>query len=205
MNDQNNNKQIAYSDYLILKNAFNELLEKYNKIKDENKQLNNILKETQSSIKEFEKSKNKISNLVIEVQEKYNNLQKKYKELTQEIKNKEKEKKSKLLKFSISHFYINFKGNNNYKQLLSDFEEINEKYKSLKEEYNKSTLNKLCSTISSSNGRTNVDNKLQNYKNILMENYLNTINLGYENNNGDDFSLESEPIPSFIKCLRKIS
>ena len=42
MNDQNNNKQIAYSDYLTLKNAFNELLEKYNKIKDENKQLNNI-------------------------------------------------------------------------------------------------------------------------------------------------------------------
>ena len=205
MNEENNNKQIAYSDYLTLKNAFNELLEKYNKIKDENKQLNNILKETQSSIKEFEKSKNKISNLVIEVQEKYNNLQKKYKELTQEIKNKEKEKKSQLLKFSISQFYINLKGNNNYKQLLSDFEEINEKYKSLKEEYNKSTLNKLCSTISPSNGRTNVDNKLQNYKNILMENYLNTINLGYDNNNGDDFSLESEPIPSFIKCLRKIS
>ena len=50
-----------------------------------------------------------------------------------------------------------------------------------------------------------MDNKLQNYKNILMENYLNTINLGYDNNNGDDFSLESEPIPSFIKCLRKIS
>ena len=75
MNEDNKNKQIAYSDYLLLKNSFNELLEKYNKLKDENKELNNILKETQSSIKEFEKSKNNISQLVIEVQEKYNNLQ----------------------------------------------------------------------------------------------------------------------------------
>ena len=68
MNEDNKNKQIAYSDYLLLKNSFNELLEKYNKLKDENKELNNILKETQSSIKEFEQSKNNISHLVIEVQ-----------------------------------------------------------------------------------------------------------------------------------------
>ncbi len=77
----------------------------------------------------------------------------------------------------------------------------------MKEEYNKSTLNKLCSTIGSTNARTNVDSKLHNYKNILLDNYLNTINLGYDNNNANvnDFSFECEPVPSFIKCLRKIS
>ena len=76
----------------------------------------------------------------------------------------------------------------------------------MKEEYNKSTLNKLCSTIGWTNARTNVDTKLHNYKNILLDNYLNTINLGYDNNNAhvNDFSLECEPVPSFIKCLRKI-
>ena len=207
-NDENKNKQIAYSDYLKLKNAFNELSEKYKRLKNENKELNNLLKEFQSSISEYDKAKNNINNLVNQVEDKYKIMQKKYEEQIEEIKKKDKEKKIQIIKYSISQFDINLKGNNKYKQLLSNFEEMNEKYKSLKEEYNKSTLNKLCSTSGSTNGRTNVDSKLQNYKNILLENYLNTINLGYDNNNNgnyNDTSLECEPIPSFIKCLRKIS
>ena len=60
-------------------------------------------------------------------------------------------------------------------------------------------------------------NKLSLVNDVIIDNFLNTINIGYNNNNGafiHDFSNdddesnininnECEPIPSFLLCLQK--
>ena len=67
------------------------------------------------------------------------------------------------------------------------------------------------------NANTNNNNNLSNINEIILNNYLNTINVGYTGINDnynlyldndenliiDDKSLECEPIPSFIFCIKK--
>ena len=58
----------------------------------------------------------------------------------------------------------------------------------------------------------NSNSKLNLINNILLNNYLNTVNIGYNNSNefinesleeNDNLENECEPIPSFLLCLNK--
>ena len=199
---KNENKQIAYDDYLKLKNAFLELQEKYKKLKTENNELKKYLNEFKDCIPEYESSKNNIYSQVKEVQIKYNLLFEKYKA--------EKNNLYKKKIFYIENFNFFFKAKN--ENLYDNFKEINGKYKSLKDEQNKTILNKLCNNFESTNMNTKIENnKIIGIKNII-DLYINSINFGYDNNNIHNNELnnnsindkiEIEPIPTFLKCLKK--
>jgi hypothetical protein len=203
---KNENKQIAYNDYLKLKNAFLELQEKYKKLKTENNELKKYLNEFKDCIPEYESSKNNIYSQVREVQIKYNLLLEKYKS--------EKNNLNKTKNFHIEKFNFLFKGKND--NIYYNYKELNERYKSLKEEHNKTILNKLCSNSESTNMNTKIDNsKFICTKNIL-DFYINSINFGYDNNNNinnnennfnniNNNNIEIEPTPTFLKCLKKIN
>jgi hypothetical protein len=48
--DSKKNKKIDYNDYILLKNSFIEIGEKYKKLKEENENNNKLLKEYQNKI-----------------------------------------------------------------------------------------------------------------------------------------------------------
>ena len=59
----------------------------------------------------------------------------------------------------------------------------------------------------------NKNSKLNLINNVLLDNYLNTVNIGYKNSNeiikesleeNDSLDNECEPIPSFLLCLKKV-
>ena len=199
---KNENKQIAYDDYLKLKNAFLELQDKYKKLKTENNELKKYLNEFKDCIPEYESSKNNIYSQVKEVQIKYNLLLEKYKA--------EKNNLYKKKIFYVENFNFFFKAKN--ENLYDNFKEINGKYKFLKDEQNKTILNKLCNNFESTNMNTKIENnKIIGIKNII-DLYINSINFGYDNNNihnnelnnnSINNNIEIEPIPTFLKCLKK--
>ena len=62
------------------------------------------------------------------------------------------------------------------------------------------------------NDSKNKNSKLNLINNVLLDNYLNTVNIGYNNSNeiikenleeNDSLDNECEPIPSFLLCLKK--
>ena len=68
--------------------------------------------------------------------------------------------------------------------------------------------------ISFKDNNINKNSKLNLINNVLIDNYLNTVNIGYNNSNNEiiNESLEEneildnecEPIPSILLCLKKI-
>ena len=208
----------------ILSKELNELKEKN---KNENEELLNkiILKE--------EEIKNK-DNIILEVNKKNEELKEKIQKLEENIKNL-KEKREEKIEIENKEYNkkinwndiisINNKINLDYIGIKKDIknDEIKNKNYLLKKEKNAFiTLSRISETNLSTNKNDNVKNinntNNKNINEIIMNNYLNTINVGFNglnsiNNNieldSEDASiniptnLESEPIPSFILCLKK--
>jgi len=188
---QNQNKYILFSEYLTLKNAYIILGNNYDKIKEENKNLKKILNEFQTSIAYFEETKNNIYLL------------------SEEIKNKFNKKYFNIIEFN-KNFNFQILGSNSYENLLKNFKDLEEKYKTLKEEQNKNILNKLGTNTYSTNTFSNKNDK--NYINI-NNNISNSNNNNFKNNCYNNIiesfvnnfeKNEFEPVPTFLKCLNKI-
>ena len=98
---------------------------------------------------------------------------------------------------------INYEGIKKIKKVNKLIIEHNNEYQILKEEkYDDSESGEQNKKIG----------KLNMVKDVILSNYLNTINIGYNKNfdndyNNEDFinniNNECEPIPSFLLCLQK--
>ena len=67
--ENKNNKKIFYKDYIILKDSYKDLGEKYKKSKEDNELLNKKLQEYQIQMQEFQQTKNNIYNMVQQIKE----------------------------------------------------------------------------------------------------------------------------------------
>ena len=65
-------RKIEYNDFILLKDSYIELGEKYKILKDDHKNINKLLKEYQNQITEFQKTKNTISEMFKQITEKMN-------------------------------------------------------------------------------------------------------------------------------------
>ncbi len=70
--DTKNSKKINYNDYVVLKNSYIEIGEKYKKLKEDFQNTNKILKEYQNQINEFNQSKDNISIMLKKIKEQLN-------------------------------------------------------------------------------------------------------------------------------------
>ena len=105
---------------------------------------------------------------------------------------------------------INFNGIKKINKLKMEHAEVYQILQ-LKENSNNNNHDKSLNN----NEENNIINKLNLVNDVIMDNFLNTINVGYNNNNGEfinDFSNdesisninnECEPIPSLLLCLKK--
>ena len=82
-------------------------------------------------------------------------------------------------------------------------------YQIIKEANKKESIN-VINNINEEEKKSN--NKLNLINDVILNNYLNTINIGYNKDFDDDynndemmdnFNNECEPIPSFLLCLHK--
>ena len=98
---------------------------------------------------------------------------------------------------------INYEGIKKIKKVNKLIIEHNNEYQILKEEKDDD---------SESGEQNKKIGKLNMVKDVILSNYLNTINIGYNKNfdsdyNNEDFinniNNECEPIPSFLLCLQK--
>ena len=203
-------------------NELNQLKEKYNNERED------LLKQISTKEEEIKKEEDIIND------EKLNNtkLQKKIINLEIEkrkinrINNKFDWNKFNCINYEIR---INFNGiikDNNTTPKKTNSDEIKNKNYVLKEEKNAFiTLSRVTETnistnkydlIKNMNSSNNTNSK--NINEVLISNYLNTINIGYnglseinknidfegeDNNTKDQTKLELEPTPSFILCLQK--
>ena len=63
-------RKIEYNDFILLKESYIELGEKYKILKDDHKNINKLLKEYQNQITEFQKTKSTISEMFKQIKEK---------------------------------------------------------------------------------------------------------------------------------------
>ena len=208
-NSKEGNKYVPFTEYQKLKNFYLKLKEKYEKIKNDNIKLKSMLDEMCKNIDIFQETKNNIDTLTKSVQEKYLSLNEEFKTY-----------KTQKSLFHIDAFDIEYVSHSNEKidnlnneltALNNNYNELNEKYKTLKEEHNKCFLNKLCSTANSTNLVNKNEIRLQSMKTALIENYIYSVNFGYEENNQSDTIKDDgnndtlcEPVSSLVKFLRKV-
>ena len=101
---------------------------------------------------------------------------------------------------------ITFKGIKKINKLVMEHINI---YQILKQDKN------IVDSINNNDEENNKINKLNLVNDVILDNYLNTINIGYigyNNENNDELSNddimnninnECEPVPSFLLCLQK--
>ena len=108
-------------------------------------------------------------------------------------------------------------------EIEQKIDNTNEKNNIINEEKNiLTTKSRKCETNSSTNQNKDIIKNMNNINELILNNYLNTINVGYNGlteinnfNNLDiendenlligDKNIECEPTPSFILCIKKMS
>ena len=207
---------------LDLENKIKVLGEENNKIKDELSEKNKIIENMKIKTKQLEEDINQKENENLLIINQLN-------ELKEEYENEEL-KKDKLnnIQNTKNNFFNNLsiEGNNNL-FIISSKNKSNDKNNILSEEKKNLNTNLIKSETNSSTNpnkieilkNINTHNSLNNINEVILNNYLNTINIGYNginiNNNYklesendsnliiDENPLECEPTPSFILCIKK--
>ena len=217
---------IKNGEIIKLKEINLDFENKIKKLEEENNNKDKVIESLNIKEKKFEEDIKQKENENLLIIQKLNELKEEYE--TEKEKEKEKEK--------------DIFNNNNIKKLIFDnliIEEnininiinaknyIEEKNNTLTEEKNILITNSKKSDTNSSTNRNKIDiiiknnntnNSSNNINEIILNNYLNTINVGYnglgENNDLEEKdenlisaeqALECEPIPSFICCIKKMS
>ncbi len=198
------------------KNKFEELLKQFYLKEEEIKNKDKIMleeKEKNTNLKE------KIINLEKEIElQKGKTLELEKEKKNEKLNNNQKKNNwNKLLSIS-EKINLNLISSISGSKVKDD-EIIKNKNYLLKEEKNTFiTISRVSETNSSTNNpnkneslknmnNSNNINSNKNINEIIINNYLNTINLGYDgmNNNAQSENLEVEPTPSFVLCLKKIN
>ena len=205
---------------LDLENKIKFLEEENNKIKDELSEKNKIIENMKIKTKQLEEDINQkenenliIINQLNELKEEYENeeLSKNKLNNIQNIKNKYFNNLSK--EKNINIFLKNSKNKLGSKNNIFSEEKKNLITNLIKSETNSSSNPNKIEILKN----INTYNSLNNINETILNNYLNTINIGYNgiNNNYklesendsnliiDENPLECEPTPSFILCIKK--
>lgn len=213
-NDSNNynyiNETNIYLDYKELKQKYLALSEKSKKYKDENAKLKDILNQFKNAVFIHETSKNNILKSIETIKNQYASLMAKMnsnKKNSYHIEREYFELKATIDKNALINKISDLE--NDYNALISNFERLVVKYKLLSQEYNKlASINaKLIhieenskillykpNELSIINKTKKVSTNDKKIENILFKSYISD----YINNN------KSEPVPSFMKFIKKI-
>ena len=207
---------------LDLENKIKLLEEEINKIKQENKDKDDAIEKMKLKEKKYEDDLKQKENENILIMNKLT-------ELKEEMDNEE------LLKSSLNNnnetnikrkiLFNNLSiDKNSIIYLLPHKNSIDDKNNILTEEKNILRTNSRKSDTNSSTNKNkieiikniNTNNSWNNINEIILNNYLNTINVGYnaindiynseqekDDNIIEDKNIECEPIPSFIYCIKK--
>ena len=157
-------RKVDFNDYILLKDSFIELGEKYKKLKEDNKNMTKTIKEYKTQISEFQKTKNSITDLFKQIKEKMNKPQNKT-EINETKKLLELEKE------------INIKNGEiiKLKEINLDFEN---KIKKLEEENN--NKDKVIESLNIKEKKFEEDIKQKENENLLIIQRLNELKEEYE-------------------------
>lgn len=209
-NNNYNNETNIYLDYKELKQKYLALSEKSKKYKDENAKLKDILNQFKNAVFIHETSKNNILKSIETIKNQYANLMVKMnsnKKNSYHIEREYFELKATIDKNALINKISDLE--NDYNAVISNFERLVVKYKLLSQEYNKlASINaKLIhieenskillykpNELSIINKTKKVSTNDKKIENILFKSYISD----YINNN------KSEPVPSFMKFIKKI-